>query len=398
MMARILLSIACALVFACTLAVREASAVTTTPSSTTWVCAGGETDFTPSFSFVTYQHVSVELDSVPLVIGTDYTWFDADTIRLVVACSAAETLAMVRDSDPSNPVVTFTSGSRLSANLLNDALLQNIYAMEEIEENTLVQGMAKSGGHWDAASLRIQNCADAVGDTDVACWGQLTIANADLYPGTATDNKLIKGNGTAYVEGETLPDAAAGDATKMVQVSGANALQYGPKFPTLSGQAEKMLTVNASEDGFDYDTIQTNVDAAMATWAPLSASDSDTTSYTNLSVTIAVPATGTWDIEVHAVIVADGTNANGRWESCINENIDAGGATAVVCAGTSEANEVSVGAMDSVVNYYLRGATGGSSYVYTITMIDTNESTELPGTNCTDRGCHKLWAKAVRRL
>jgi hypothetical protein len=393
-MKRLILLIFCALGLAFTFAVREASAQVTTPSSTTWTCAGGETDFTPSFNFVTYQHVTVTEDSVVQVLGTDYTWFDADTIRLVVACSAGEVIAMVRDSDPSNPVVTFTSGSRLTANLLNDALLQNIYAMEEIEENTLVQGMAKSGGHWDAASLRIQNCSDALSDGDVACYGQLTIANANLYPNATTDNKLLKGNGSAYVEGETLPDAAAGDATKMVQVSGANALQYGPKFPTLSGQAEKMLTVNASEDGFDYDTIQTNVDAAMATWAPLS----DTTSYTNLSVTIAVPSTGTWDIEVHAVIVADGTNANGRWESCINENIDAGGATAVVCAGTSEANEVSVGAMDSVVNYYLRGATGGSSYVYTITMIDTNESTELPGTNCTNRGCHKLWAKAVRRL
>jgi hypothetical protein len=292
-MKRLILLIFCALGLAFTFAVREASAQVTTPSSTTWTCAGGETDFTPSFNFVTYSHVTVKEDSVVQVLGTDYTWFDADTIRLVVACSAGEVIAMVRDSDPSNPVVTFTSGSRLTANLLNDALLQNIYAMEEIEENTLVQGMAKSGGHWDAASLRIQNCSDALSAGDVACFGQLTIANADKYPGTTTDNKLLKGDGSAYVESETLPDSVAGDATKVLQVASAGVFAYGPKFPALTGDAEKLVSVNASEDGFDYGP--TLADIAGGDAEKVVTVNAGETGFDFTSVTALGAATGAWD-------------------------------------------------------------------------------------------------------
>ncbi len=199
-------------------------------------------------------------------------------------------------------MVTFTSGSRLSANLLNDALLQNIYAMEELEENFLV-GMGKTGGHWDATNLRITNCADATASTDAVCWGQITITNADKYPGAATANTLLKGDGSSYVEGETLADAGAGDA-------------------------EKLVTVNAGGTGLEYDTFANY----MAAWAPIHDSASNV-SWTGtgigaapFSVQITLPSAGTWNYTVLGQALCQTTaNTDAYMSVALQRQIDSGG-------------------------------------------------------------------------
>lgn len=395
-MRRFLLAIFAVLV----LALPMEATVSSTPSSTTWTgasCSG--TDFTPSFNFVDYSHVSWTEDSVPLVLGTDYNWFTADTIRLTSSCGGG-TLVAVRDSDPSNPIVTFTSGSRLTATSLNKALLQNIYAMEELEENTTVQGMNKLGGHWDAASLRIQNCSDALGDTDVACFGQLTIANADKYPGATTDNRIVKGNGTAYVEAETVPDAVVGDATKLLKVNaGGTGFEYAEKIANAGiGDAEKLVTVNSAGDGFDYDTYANY----MAAWKPVWDEDFDSNTYTTtgqkttLETSIVVPATGTWNLEVDVQVHWESTAATGaRYEVTValEQDRDGGGYSAIASwtGGESQINPPQF--RDLLHGTYFGTNVLAGTYTFRINVTALTANTQLPagGTSV-----HRMRAVAIR--
>lgn len=136
---------------------------------TTYTGDGGTVEYNVGFNWLAEDHVLVTVNAVTQVLDTDYT-ITASTNKVTFttapAGSAAIVIKRVTPKTEGGRVVNFTDGSGLSANDLNDSILQHLYIIQEmIDADTDVAAVGlelvddatpQLGGDLDSNTFDIQ--------------------------------------------------------------------------------------------------------------------------------------------------------------------------------------------------------------------------------------------------
>ncbi len=126
-----------------------------------------QTDFTITFSYQADADVKVFVAGVLQTITTDYTFFNATTIRLVVGAPENDKVVLQRSTSQSTRSVTFVAGTLAKSDLNNAAIQAFFMAQEAIDIANIKLGKA-TDEIFDALSVRIKNVAEPTSDQDAA--------------------------------------------------------------------------------------------------------------------------------------------------------------------------------------------------------------------------------------
>jgi hypothetical protein len=138
-------------------------------SYVSYVAPGAVTDFTITFDYIAQSYVKVYLDGVLQTLTTDYTYFNATTIRFNVAPTASEVVRLERETENTVRLVDFQDAGNLTEADLDLSALQSFHmAQESIDDFTDLSLKLTGVLTWDAQSHRIVNVADPTGDQDAA--------------------------------------------------------------------------------------------------------------------------------------------------------------------------------------------------------------------------------------
>lgn len=88
--------------------------------------------YTFTFSYLDPADLRVTIDG--LLVESGWTLTAPDQLTFDAPIESAAALRIYRDTDISGPVVTFRNASTLTAENLNTALLQPLYALQEIQD------------------------------------------------------------------------------------------------------------------------------------------------------------------------------------------------------------------------------------------------------------------------
>lgn len=133
-----------------------------------YTATGGQTDFTISYAYQAQEDVLVYQNAVLLTQTTDYTFFNATTIRLNSGATASDTIILWRSTSQSTRDVDFTAGTLTEADLDNSAIQMFYMAQEAIDIANLKMGLTNDDASWDAENKTIVNLGTPVNATDAA--------------------------------------------------------------------------------------------------------------------------------------------------------------------------------------------------------------------------------------
>ena len=174
---------------------------------TDYTATSNETSFSYGFTALLAAHVAVEINGVAKTYNTDYTVDKATSVVTLqlggivgTGATAGDIVRLRRRSDPSNDLVDFADGSRLSASRLDLAYQHNRFLNEEASEisdgaigETTIAGVA----FLDATAREIRNISapttntsavtkQYVDDQQALSGTNMTAFGADNYTGDGT--------------------------------------------------------------------------------------------------------------------------------------------------------------------------------------------------------------------
>ena len=174
---------------------------------TDYTASSNETSFSYGFTALLAAHVAVEINGVAKTYNTDYTVDKTTSVVTLqlggivgTGATAGDIVRLRRRSDPSNDLVDFADGSRLSASRLDLAYQHNRFLNEEASEisdgaigETTIAGVA----FLDATSREIRNISapttntsavtkQYVDDQQALSGTNMTAFGADNYTGDGT--------------------------------------------------------------------------------------------------------------------------------------------------------------------------------------------------------------------
>ena len=174
---------------------------------TDYTAAYNETSFSYGFTVLLAAHVAVEINGVAKTYNTDYTVDKTTSVVTLqlggivgTGATAGDIVRIRRSSDPSNDLVDFADGSRLSASRLDLAYQHNRFLNEEASEisdgaigETTIAGVA----FLDATAREIRNISapttntsavtkQYVDDQQALSGTNMTAFGADNYTGDGT--------------------------------------------------------------------------------------------------------------------------------------------------------------------------------------------------------------------
>lgn len=121
--------------------------------------SGSTAQFAITFGYLDTTHVKVTVDGVA---DNSLTFPNAATVQLSSTPAAAAVVRVYRETPISSKLTTFSDGSVLTAEDLNNSDLQMLYALQER------LGFNSDGDGWDALDLVIENLGPPIVDTDAA--------------------------------------------------------------------------------------------------------------------------------------------------------------------------------------------------------------------------------------
>jgi len=99
-------------------------------SYTEYTATASQTVFTFSVPVLSSSHIRVIIDDVE----TESFTVSGTTVTLGTPLTGGETVRILRDTDLTNPWVVFYDASTLTSDNLNNAFLQSLYALQEIQD------------------------------------------------------------------------------------------------------------------------------------------------------------------------------------------------------------------------------------------------------------------------
>jgi hypothetical protein len=168
---------------------------------------------TKPFSFtkpyISQTHVIVTLDGV---VTTAYTWTTATQITFDAAPGAGVLIKFARSTSPGTILVDFVNASSLDESVLDMAYLHNFYMAQEALDN-LGNSVTQSAQVFAEAAAA--SAAAAAASASAASGSETNAATSETNAATSATEAA------ASAAGLNLPTPGAGDATKMLQVNGA---------------------------------------------------------------------------------------------------------------------------------------------------------------------------------
>lgn len=92
----------------------------------------GQTNFAVPFGYIHKTHVQVFINSIPQMVGTDYTWLNDGMIQFTFGVVAGATVYIRRRTPIDERFVVFQDGSFLNENHMNTDSNQMFYKLQEI--------------------------------------------------------------------------------------------------------------------------------------------------------------------------------------------------------------------------------------------------------------------------
>lgn len=172
--------------------------MTTYFSKITYPNAGGDSEFSIPFEYLEQSHISVTLNAVAQVNGTDYT-INESTSKVVFSggTTAGHPVVIARETPIATDdlAVSFSDGSGLNATDLNASTKQNIFAIQE-QDDEITDSIAIVA----TAMLGANNLSDV----DSASTSR---TNLDVYSKAETDDIFADATG-ALLQSNNLSDVS----------------------------------------------------------------------------------------------------------------------------------------------------------------------------------------------
>ena len=290
------------------------------------VATASQTDFNLSFNYLVASHVNVFVNGVLKVEGaaSDYTFFDATTIRFNAGLTGGETVVRQRKTSQTTRLTNYTAGVLGESALDNDSFQAFYMAQEAIDTAALALGK-DSAELWDALSTRIINVGAPTASTDAATKGYVDSAALGTLPsplGTASGGT---GGATPAAARTSLgvaigTDVQAFDADLLALAGLTSAANKVARF-TGSGTADLLdfldqdtLSSDSATAIASQQSIKAYVDAAIAAAAGVTTGTPLTQSPYALSATV-TQAHGLGARPTFIVVEAVCTSASQGWEA-----------------------------------------------------------------------------------
>lgn len=188
---------------------------------------GSQTDFAVPFSYIDQSEVVVTRAGG----AVSYTFTSPNIIRLSAPLAVGDALKIERQTGISSARVTWTNGAGITAQQLNTAVNQLLFAVQEASD-TAGQGiLPDAAGVWDAENQRIKNVATPVDNTDAANKSYVdTVAST---PGPTGSVGPTGPTGATGSQGPTGPKGDTGSAGPQGPQGNTGAIgPQGPQGPT----------------------------------------------------------------------------------------------------------------------------------------------------------------------
>lgn len=114
-------------------------------SYTVYNATAGQQTFTVPFPYLEQSDVQVFINGIQQLTPKDYVWTTGGAIQLYGALIADATVLLQRQTSPNHVLVTFANSATLTAEELNEAVLQNFYLNQELADQLnqyLTSGLA----------------------------------------------------------------------------------------------------------------------------------------------------------------------------------------------------------------------------------------------------------------
>lgn len=307
--------------------------MTTYYSKITYPNAGGDTEFSIPFEYLEQSHIAVTLNDVSQTNGVDYTINESTSKVVFGSPTTAGYAVVITRTTPiatDDLAVTFTDGSGLNADDLNDSTKQNIFAIQEFSDD-----IDDSIAIVDTALLKANNLSDV---TNAAT----SRTNLDVYSKSETDSLYADATG-ALLQSNNLSDvdSAATSRTNLGLGTMATQDKLGVDITggTMSG---------VSISGGTISTLSTD----------LAVSDGGTGASTSIAAfDNLAPTTTKGDL-----IVSDGTN---------NVRVGVGADGTIPVADSSDSEGIAWGYQSTLAaQAYLTSAQSIASSTFTVVVFD----------------------------
>lgn len=350
-------------------------------STETFIGVAAQTTYTfTTLRYLSEEHLTVTVD------GVDAT-FASNAARTAITISGVTFVGgeeiVVTRSTPSTEagrLVDFQDLSHVRQSDLDTSSLQLLYIIQEamdfvISATCLGLGV---GGHWDAESLKIQNVADGVADTDLVNKGQLDaiVVGAGSLPAvTSADNDkslwVVSGAWAIRTPAQARVHLGLGTAALLTAGTGASqAVQFdgSARYPSndgrnidLSNHSLLNLRYRTTTSQFQNTSVQTPLNSASATWSESASSRLDPGTQTSLdnssdvvlSGTKITLSAGTWEIVWNMRAYNQNASAGNDQDLRVKVTDDTDGPTQVVYDAIYDKVDIESGGSGVFVHFTL---------------------------------------------